>query len=78
MPQPQQGSKTLVVTPSGNRMPRRICPMFSGSVGYRYQDKYDRFPNAIAFITRAISFPLYPFLSKVDMETIQRVISHIN
>ena len=51
---------------------------FSGSVGYRYQDKYDRFPNAIAFITRAISFPLYPFLSKVDMETIQRVISHIN
>ena len=51
---------------------------FSGSVGYRYQDKYDRFPNAIAFITRAISFPLYPFLSKVDMETIQRVISHIS
>ena len=51
---------------------------FTGSVGYRYQDKYDRYPNAIAFITRAISFPLYPFLSKADLETIQRVISHIN
>ena len=51
---------------------------FSGSVGQRYQDKYDRFPNAIAFITRAISFPLYPFLSKNDLETIQRVISHIS
>ena len=51
---------------------------FSGSVGQRYQDKYDRFPHAIAFITRAISFPLYPFLSKQDLETIQRVISHIS
>ena len=50
---------------------------FTGSVGQRYQDKYDRFPNAIAFITRAISFPLYPFLSKQDLETIQRVISHV-
>ncbi len=51
---------------------------FTGSVGQRYQDKYDRFPHAIAFITRAISFPLYPFLSKQDLETIQRVISHIS
>ena len=51
---------------------------FTGSVGYRYQDKYDRFPHAIAPITRAISFPLYPFLSKPDLESVQRVISHIS
>ena len=51
---------------------------FTGSVGYRYQDKYDRFPHAIAPITRAISFPLYPFLSKADLESVQRVISHIS
>ena len=50
---------------------------FSGSVGQRYQDKYDRFPNAISAITRAISFPLYPFLSKNEIESIQRVISHL-
>ncbi len=51
---------------------------FTGSVGYRYQDKYDRFPHAIAAITRAVSFPLYPFLSKSDLESVQRVISHIS
>lgn len=51
---------------------------FSDSIGYKYQDKYDRFPNAIAAITRAISFPLYPFLSKSDLESVQRVISHIS
>ena len=49
---------------------------FSDSIGYKYQDKYDRFPNAIAANTRAISFPLYPFLSKSDLESVQRVISH--
>lgn len=50
---------------------------FTDSIGHRYQDKYDRFPNAIAAITRAISFPLYPFLAKADLESVQRVISHI-
>ncbi len=51
---------------------------FTDSIGHRYQDKYDRFPNAIAPITRALSFPLYPFLSKTDLEAVQRVISHLN
>ena len=50
---------------------------FSQAIGARYQDKYDRFPNAIAPITRAISFPLYPFLSKSEIETIKRVLSHL-
>ena len=50
---------------------------FTSSIGSRYQDKYDRFPNAIAPVTRAISFPLYPFLSKSEIESIQRVVSHL-
>lgn len=50
---------------------------FSQSIGARYQDKYDRFPNAIAPVTRAISFPLYPFLSKSEIESIKRVVSHL-
>lgn len=50
---------------------------FSQSIGTRYQDKYDRFPNAIAPITRALSFPLYPFLSKAEIESIKRVLSHL-
>lgn len=50
---------------------------FTSSIGARYQDRYDRFPNAISAITRAISFPLYPFLSKNEIESIQRVISHL-
>ena len=51
---------------------------FKASIGQKYLDKYELYPHAIAFITRAISFPLYPFLSKNDLETIQRVISHLN
>lgn len=50
---------------------------FTSSIGSKYQDKYDRFPNAIAPVTRAISFPLYPFLAKSEIESIQRVISHL-
>lgn len=50
---------------------------FTQSIGARYQDRFDRFPNAIAPLTRAISFPLYPFLSKNEIESIQRVISHL-
>ncbi len=50
---------------------------FTSSIGVKYQDKYERFPNAIAPITRGISFPLYPFLSKSEIESIQRVVSHL-
>lgn len=50
---------------------------FTRSVGLRYQDRYDLYPVATAFIARALSFPLYPFLSKTDLESVQRVISHL-
>ena len=50
---------------------------FTHSVGLRYQDRYDLYPVATAFISRALSFPLYPFLSKADLESVQRVISHL-
>ena len=50
---------------------------FTQSIGARYQDRFDRFPNAIAPLTRAISFPLYPFLAKSEIESIQRVVSHL-
>ena len=50
---------------------------FSGSIGSRYQDKYDRFPNAVAALSRCLSFPIYPFLKSMDVDTIQKVLRHI-
>lgn len=47
---------------------------FSRTVGNRYQDRYDRFPKAFPYLTRAVSFPLYPFLSNAEIQTIQKVI----
>lgn len=51
---------------------------FSGAIGARYQDRFDRFPKAIPALTRAVSFPIYPFLSAVEIETVQKVLSHIH
>ncbi len=51
---------------------------FSGAIGARYLDKVDRFPNAIPALTRAVSFPLYPFLSSMDIDTIIKVLSHLH
>ncbi len=50
---------------------------FTSAIGTKYQEKYDLFPNAIAPITRGISFPLYPFLAKSEIDAIVRVISHL-
>ena len=51
---------------------------FSGAIGARYQDRFDRFPKAIPALTRAVSFPIYPFLSVVEIESVQKVLSHIH
>ena len=50
---------------------------FSSSIGSRYQDKFDRFPNACAALSRCLSFPIYPFLKSMDVDTIQKVLRHI-
>lgn len=47
---------------------------FAKAVGSRYQERYDRFPNAFPYLTRAVSFPLYPFLSNAEIQTVQKVI----
>ena len=51
---------------------------FSNAIGSRYQDRFDRFPKAIPALTRGLSFPIYPFLSSVEIESIQKVISHLH
>ncbi len=47
---------------------------FSKAIGSRYQERYDRFPVAFPYLSRAVSFPLYPFLSNAEIQTIQKVI----
>ena len=50
---------------------------FSSAIGSRYQDKFERFPNACAALSRCLSFPIYPFLKSMDVDTIQKVLRHI-
>jgi dTDP-4-amino-4,6-dideoxygalactose transaminase len=40
-------------------------------------DRFDLFPQAIPCVTRAIRFPLYPFLSNQQILQIEKVISHL-
>lgn len=47
---------------------------FSKAVGSRYEDCYDKFPVAFPYLTRAVSFPLYPFLSNIEIQTVQKAI----
>lgn len=51
---------------------------FSHAAGIRYVDRFDLYPVAVQALSRAVSFPLYPFLSSGEAETIQRVLRHIN
>lgn len=50
---------------------------FKDSIGFRYQEKYERYPNAVGPLSRCISFPLYPFLKSTDVDTIEKVLRHI-
>lgn len=50
---------------------------FSSSIGSLYSDKYERFPNALPAINRAIAFPLYPFLQQKEQDSIAKVLSHL-
>lgn len=40
-------------------------------------DRFDKFPHALPCILRAVSFPIYPFLTAQQVGQIERVIAHI-
>ena len=42
----------------------------------KFQD-FDRFPVGSVYIMRAVDFPLYPYLTKDEIEAISRVIAHM-
>lgn len=50
---------------------------FSDCVGSKFSDRYDLYPNAIAPLLRALSFPTYPFLKQGDIEMLMKVVSHL-
>ncbi len=60
------------------KMGIEVKKSFSQSIGQRFLDKYDRFPNAVGPLARCISFPLYPFLKSTDVDTIEKVLRHIS
>lgn len=47
---------------------------FSKAIGTRYEDCYDKYPVAFPYLSRAVSFPLYPFLSNIEIQTVQKAI----
>lgn len=50
---------------------------FDGCVGSAFSDRFDIFPQGIPMILRGMAFPIYPFLKSDDVETLNRVISHL-
>lgn len=50
---------------------------FIHSVGNRFRDKFDEYPVSIPSLSRAISFPIYPFLLSSEVDTITKVLSHL-
>ena len=40
-------------------------------------DDFDHFPKGIPYMMRTLSFPVYPFISKNDMNLLVKVISHL-
>jgi dTDP-4-amino-4,6-dideoxygalactose transaminase len=50
---------------------------FSECIGSEFSDRYDLYPNAIAPLLRALSFPTYPFLKQGDIEMLMKVVSHL-
>ncbi len=50
---------------------------FSECVGREKMDDYAHYPKAIPYMVRTLSFPIYPFISKNDMDLLVKVISHL-
>ncbi len=50
---------------------------FTQSIGRGYQDKFERYPNAVGPLQRCLLFPIYPFLKSADVDTIEKVLRHI-
>ena len=50
---------------------------FSGCLIGDQVDRFDLYPNALPCMMRAISFPLYPFLTNQQAAQIEKVISHL-
>lgn len=50
---------------------------FQTCMGRDKMDDFDHFPKGIPFMVRTLSFPIYPFISKNDMNLLIKVISHL-
>ncbi|MFA5514116.1 MAG: DegT/DnrJ/EryC1/StrS family aminotransferase [Sphaerochaetaceae bacterium] len=50
---------------------------FPKTVIFDQKENYEEFANALPVINRALRFPIYPFLSKNQIEQIERVIAHL-
>lgn len=50
---------------------------FRDVVGFSMTEDFDRLPGAIPYILRGVLFPIYPFLTRGEIESVSRVISHL-
>lgn len=51
---------------------------YTSSVGERYKEDYERFPQAMAVLNRSLSFPIYPFLKEGELDALDKVLSHLH
>lgn len=50
---------------------------FPDAVGGEILEDFDHFPVSIPYLLRGVHFPIYPFLTSNEVETISKVISHL-
>ena len=60
------------------KMGIEVKKSFTSTIGYKYLDRFDLYPNSVGPLSRCISFPLYPLLKSTDVDTIEKVLRHIS
>lgn len=70
-------SKPQDVIKFGDRYQVPIRMAFSDSAGIPFLDDFDHFPCAIPYLLRAVVFPIYPFLSRNEIDSVAKVIAHL-
>ncbi|MDD2232131.1 MAG: DegT/DnrJ/EryC1/StrS family aminotransferase [Sphaerochaetaceae bacterium] len=70
-------SKPQDVIKFGFRYQVPVRMAFEDTAGCTMIDDFDRIPTAIPYMLRGVVFPIYPFLSQQEIETVAKVIGHL-
>ncbi len=79
------GSGFVVVLEAKAQQAQQFCQKNGVNVAFAFEkrviydalERFDLYPNAIPAITRALRFPLYPFLTKDQVRQVEKVLAHL-